>query len=77
MISTPPILSNFPSVEVHTSMNIHAIFRAKRIHSLSLEAGRMLKESIIIMFRDEFSTPKSTKFGNGNQKKFRSSDVLS
>lgn len=70
MLPVPPVLHNFPMVEVHPSVDIYAAFRPEPMHVLSLCVGRLLKECLVHMLsHDEESTNAMCK-SNGDPKQF-------
>ena len=44
MFSIPPVLSNFPLVGIHESVDIYAISRFEPLHNFPLGISKMLKE---------------------------------
>lgn len=63
MLSLPPVLPNFPSVGIHTSVDINAIFTFEPMHSLSLVISKLLNECTFSLLKDEkrYSSAMSTK----------------
>lgn len=58
MLSIPPILSQFPCMSLHPSVDIYTLFRYEPMHNLSLGISKLLKECCVYMLKDtERSSP--------------------
>lgn len=56
MLSIPPLLSTFPMMSIHSSVDLYTLFRFEPMHNLSLGISKLLKECCVLMLKDSERT---------------------